>query len=95
MYISVRLIIQEDKLGIDEAERINVIKLADRLTVIIHCGSKFVDLIKSILSFYISFVTTYEEKFAVSWIVIIVKEMVHLGFLSEISYPVLIPTHPG
>lgn len=55
------------------------------MTSVIHRESRFVDLMKTTLSFAIAFKKEYKKKFVANRIPDIVKEMMGLVFLTGIS----------
>lgn len=84
-YILGLLIGREDKVSIRTVEGIKLGKFANKVTGIARCDSTFVDLTKKILTLAIAFGEEYNEKFVVTRVVHIVKDMMGTDVLAGMS----------
>lgn len=83
--ILIRLIVREDRDASSNAERSKLSKLANKVPRIVRYDSMSVDLMKTILNLATSLQDEYTERFVATRILDIVKDMIGVGFLIEMS----------
>lgn len=80
-HILVCLIVAEERVALNETEKIRLRELANMLTVILRRNSTFLNLMKTILNFTVAFQKKYNDQFITILIVQILIYMVGFRFL--------------